>query len=226
MDQESAALNTAAATHSELETSTEDLVREAQRGARAPFEELYRRYYPPVVRRISHLVGPAGAASVHDLAQETFLRAYRALGQLRAGGERCSFAGWVLRIATNAARDHYRQHRRRPWRLWRRADDEQAVAARAQGVDQSYPTLQAVHRALEQISPKLREAVILFELEELSLAEMASLLEVPLHTAASRVRRGREELRAALERMGWQPGAAAVGADSANGAVLCGSELR
>jgi RNA polymerase sigma-70 factor, ECF subfamily len=191
--------------------TSEDLVALARQGDRAAFEELYRRYYPPVTRRLSHLGGPS--APVADLAQETFVQAYRSLARFR--GE-APFSHWVLRIATNIARTHYRRGRRSIWRLWARPEDEQAVPATTSSVDETYPTLHAVHRALDHLSPPLREAVILFELEGLSLAEMAVALEIPLHTAASRVRRGRERLRGALERLGYVAPMAA--------AVLCGGE--
>ena len=92
------------------------------------------------------------------------------------------------------------------------------MACSLKSVDETYPTLRAVHRALGQLSDSLREAVVLFELEGLSLAEMSLELDVPLHTAASRVRRGREKLRRSLERMGYAPLLQSV--------VLCGGEPR
>jgi RNA polymerase sigma-70 factor, ECF subfamily len=194
--------------------SSDELVGEARRGDFAAFEELYRRYYPPVMRRLSHLAGPSGA--VADMAQETFLQAYQGLQHFR--GE-SPFVHWVMRIATNVARSHYRRSHRRLWRLWARPEQEERVPMSLAGVEESYPTLHAVHRALDRLSPPLREAVILFELEELSLAEMAATLQIPLHTAASRVRRGREQLRRVLERMGYAPMMAGT-------AVLCGGEPR
>jgi RNA polymerase sigma-70 factor, ECF subfamily len=190
--------------------TSEELVSRARQGDGGAFEELYRRYYPPVARRLSHLGGPA--APVSDLAQETFAQAYRALGRFRGDSP---FSHWVMRIATNVARTHHRRGRRLLWRLWARPEAEQAVPAPGASVDESYPTLQAVHRALDGLSPALREAVILFELEGLSLAELAATIAVPLHTAASRVRRGREQLRGILERMGYAATPVAA-------AVLCG----
>jgi len=188
--------------------SSEELVARARGGERVAFEELYRRYHRPVARRLSHLGGPS--LPVADLVQECFAQAYRCLARQRPD---CAFGHWVLRIATNVARAHYRRSRRRPWwRLWDRPEREENVPAQGQCVDESYPTLHAVHRALSGLSPALREAVILFELEELSLAEMAATLEIPLHTAASRVRRGRERLRRELERMGCRPGLTPVAA--------------
>lgn len=172
----------------------------AQAGDRAAFEELYSRSYPAVVRRLTHLMGPS--VSVSDMVQETFINAFRGLPRFRGESHFCH---WVLRIATNIARSSYRRSRRSFFRLWERPEEEERVASPLESVDESYPTLHAVHQALRRISPPLREAVVLFELEGLSLAEIASQLELPLHTVASRVRRGREQLRAALERMGFAP---------------------
>jgi RNA polymerase sigma-70 factor (ECF subfamily) len=176
---------------------SELLVSRARLGERAAFEELYRRYYPAVVRRLSHLLGPAGP--VADLVQETFEQALRGLVHLRS--EAC-FGHWLLRIAQNVARAHHRKRRRSLWRLWEQPEQEQEVPARGADADESLPSLRLVHAALERLSPRLREAVVLHELEGLSLAEMAAALEIPLHTAASRLRRGRDRLREELERLG------------------------
>lgn len=181
---------------------TGQLVDRARGGDREAFEEVYRRYYPRVTRRVSFLVGPQGP--VADLVQETFVKAYRGLGSFN--GER-PFGHWVMRIATNTARSHHRRRGRRLWRLWDRAEDAERVPSPVSTVDTSYPDLQAVHRALERLSANLREAVVLHELEGLSLAEIAALLEISINTAASRVRRGRKRLKRALEGMGFSPGA-------------------
>jgi RNA polymerase sigma-70 factor (ECF subfamily) len=194
----------------------EELLALAAVGDRPAFEEIYRRYYPAVVRRLTHLTGPA--IGVGDMVQETFVQVYTGLRQFRGDA---APHHWVLRIATNVARAHYRRRRRLPWRLWDRPEEEAAVVAPGQGVDESYPTLSAVHGALNRMSPALREAVILYELEGLTLAEMGHALRIPLHTAASRVRRGRDRLRRALERMGYVPGR-----ETSGDVALCGSEPR
>lgn len=179
---------------------SEELVARAQAGDRVAFEELYHRFYPAVVKRLTHLMGPS--VSVNDLVQETFVQAYRHLSRFRGEGHFCH---WVLRIASNVARSNYRRTRRSIFRLWERPELEDAVPSPIESVDEAYPTLRAVHQALEQLSPPLREAVVLFELEGMSLAEIASELGVPLHTVASRLRRGRERLRKVLEGMGFAP---------------------
>lgn len=189
------------------------LMERARAGDRPAFEELYRRTYPRVVRRLIYLTGPESA--VLDLVQETFLRAFKGLGRHR--GE-ASFSTWVLGIATNVARTHYRRRRSSIWRLWRRPEDEAQVEYSITPVDETYPHLAAVHQALGKLSAGLRAAVILFELEELSLKEVAVALDIPINTAASRVRRGRHQLRRALERMGFSPAPGTV--------VLCNGEPR
>ncbi len=177
---------------------TEELVALAREGQREPFEALYHRYSPSVARRLTYLTGVAGPVS--DLVQETFVQAFKNLSRLR---DEASFGHWVLRIATNLARTHHRRRARRIWRLWEKADDADRVPSPLASVDAAYPDLQAVHRALDRLSLNLREAVILHELEGLSLAEIASLQDVSLNTVASRVRRGRKRLKGILEGMGF-----------------------
>ena len=91
------------------------------------------------------------------------------------------------------------------------------MPAKGEDLEQSLPSLRLVHAALERLSPRLREAVVLFELEGLSLAEMAVALEIPLHTAASRLRRGREKLRVALQLLGCAAPAGLEGTVAAYG---------
>jgi RNA polymerase sigma-70 factor (ECF subfamily) len=151
-----------------------------------------------------------------DLTQETFARAYRCLASYRGDAP---FLHWLLRICANLARDHQRATKRRVWGLWERPEQEKDVRAAASSVE--YPELVAVHKALAALSPKLKTAVLLFEIEGVSLPELAAQLEVPLHTAASRVRRGREQLRRKLEKMGFE---SATQAPLAASVELCGGQ--
>lgn len=185
----------------DYQLDSEALVRRARQGDRAAFEELYHRFCPAVAGRLSHMLGPS-SPQVSDLVQETFEHAYQNLKRLRDEGQ---FRKWLMRIASNQCRSSFRRNKRSILRLWDRPERQETVASPLQSVDETYPTLHAVHRALGSLSDSLREAVVLFELEGLSLAEMSAELGIPLHTAASRVRRGRERLRKALERMGYAP---------------------
>ena len=167
------------------------LIRSAQSGSRAAFAALYALRHAAVLRRLTHLCGPG--MQVDDLVQDTFIRAYRSLKRFRGA---CPFGWWLLRIATHVARSSRRSVRRSLWRLFAGDDEEAALSDRDASAQ---PELTSVHVALSKLSDKLREAVILHDLEERTLAEIAGELEVPLHTVAARVRRGREQLRALLE---------------------------
>ncbi len=175
-----------------------ELIRAAASGDARAFAKLTERHVAAVARRLSHLVGPGGA--VDDLVQETLIRALRALPRFR--GE-SPLRPWLLRIATSVARDEQRRARRSIWRLFVEPDEiDQALAVDGRGPD-AWADLTTVHRALRRLSPRLAEVVILFELEGASLAEIAADLEVPIDTVGSRLRRGRERLRALLERSGY-----------------------
>ena len=80
------------------------LVREAQRGNRAAFEELVRHYDQAVLRLAMHLTGTEHEAQ--DIYQEAFLKAYKSVGNFRF---ECSFYTWIYRIVTNLCLDHLRQ---------------------------------------------------------------------------------------------------------------------
>jgi RNA polymerase sigma-70 factor (ECF subfamily) len=185
---------------SENEVDADDLLlaRAAAKGDEAAFASLYDHHASSVAKRLSHLLGPTNG--VDDLVQETFVRAMRSLSQFRGD---CSFRHWLLRIATSIARDEQRRTRRSIWKLFTEPDQiEQTLAADVADADR-YADLVAVHRALRQLSPRLREVVVLFELEGESLAEIAAQLEVSVNTVASRLRRGRARLRSLLYRSGY-----------------------
>ncbi len=194
------ALNPLQAEKMATEVSSRVLVSRAREGDREAFEELYLRYHPMVTRRLVHLCGPG--APVADMAQDVFASAYRSLARFR--GE-APVHHWLMRIATNRARTHHRRRATRFWLLWDRPEREDQVPCPLETVDLAYPHLAAVHQALGRLSPRLREAVALFELEGLSLAEMASELGISINTAASRVRRGRNKLKRILQSMGYEP---------------------
>ncbi len=167
-----------------------ELVRAAAHGDRVAFGALYARYRPLVAMRVSYLVGIRG--STDDAVQETFLRAYKALPAFR--GE-CPFEWWLLRIATRVARSERRSLRRSIWRLFVGDAEEETTAQHAPAVAEHYAELALVHEALDHLSPRLREAVIWFELQGLTLKEIADEQGMPLNTVAARVRRGREAMR-------------------------------
>jgi RNA polymerase sigma factor (sigma-70 family) len=173
------------------------LIGAAMRGETAAFSHLYDRHVEVVIRRLSHLSGPSG--NVDDLVQETFLRAMKALPRFR--GE-SPFRHWLLRIAASVAHDDQRRTKRSLWRLFLKPEQLDEAVSPARNAE-AYADLAAVHRALGRLSPRLREVIVLFELEGQPLSEIAAELRVSIHTVGSRLRRGRAQLRQLLAQSGY-----------------------
>ena len=143
-----------------------------------------------------------------DLAQDVFLRVYRTLASYRSahGG----FATWATSVTRNLLIDHYRRTKRD--RVTDSLDDAMPVvenkesAARRPDQQALLGELSAqVQNALTKLSPELREAVILRDLQQLEYAEIQSVLAVPEGTVKSRINRGRIELARILQQMGVRP---------------------
>ncbi|MCB9557691.1 MAG: RNA polymerase sigma factor [Deltaproteobacteria bacterium] len=179
------------------------LLNAARQGDDVALRRLYEVHLAAVVRRVCALGGPRlDSATVADLVQETFARAFERLSSYR---EDAPFAHWLTRIATNVARSHFRRGRRALFALFDRPERLESVPMTMRLADERYLELELLHRALDGLSGRLREAILLHEVEGLSLAETAEVLEVPLHTAASRVRRAREQLRRRLRELDVGP---------------------
>jgi len=160
-------------------------------------------------RRIERLIGRMvrDVDLVPDIAQETFIRAYRALPQFR--GE-SAFYTWLYRIAVNTAKKTLMEMKRDPIvteaaRAGRDDDDDQARpdsepsdAATPDAVLASKQIAAAVNFAVEALSEELRQAITLREIEGLSYEEIAALMNCPIGTVRSRIFRAREAIAARL----------------------------
>jgi RNA polymerase sigma-70 factor (ECF subfamily) len=186
------------------------LVEAAQRGDKRAFELLVAKYQRKIFRLVSRLV--RDAAEVEDVAQEAFIKAYRALPGFR--GE-SAFYTWLYRIAVNTAKNWLAtQGRRAPTST--AADIEEAEtfddAEHLREVDtpdsmlQSKQVAEAVNRAVERLPEDLRQSIVLREIEGMSYEEIAEAMDCPIGTVRSRIFRAREaiatELRPLLERGG------------------------
>ncbi len=143
-----------------------------------------------------------------DLTQEVFLRIYRTLGSYRAthGG----FATWMTSVTRNLLIDHYRRTRRDRMTdsledALPRLETKEAAGRRPDQIALLGELSEQVQRALSKISPELREAVILRDLQGLEYREIQDVLGVPEGTVKSRINRGRIELARLLEPMGLRP---------------------
>ncbi len=143
-----------------------------------------------------------------DMTQEVFLRVYRTLGSYRSahGG----FGTWLTSVTRNLLIDHYRRSRRD--RMTSSLEDElpriEEKSSPVRKPDQAAMAVELstqVQRALQRLSPELREAVILRDLQGLEYREIQDVLQVPEGTVKSRINRGRIELARLLEQMGVRP---------------------
>jgi RNA polymerase sigma-70 factor (ECF subfamily) len=170
----------------------------AQRGDRAAQAVLVERYQRPVFALLSRMVGRDRAA-VEDLAQETFLRALRALPRFSLQGP-ARLSTWILTIATRLALDQLRRKSPRP---------EEAEAAG--GVPRVLPwpdqdahrraVAVALNEAVEALGAPFRAAFLLREVHGLSYDEIARALEIDPGTVKSRLARARAALQEALAEM-------------------------
>lgn len=181
------------------------LVDRAKRGDTRAFEMLVVKYQ----RRIERLVGRMvrDADLVQDIAQESFIRAYRALPQFR--GE-SAFYTWLYRIAVNTAKKALVELKRDPVVIesaMASADDgdetshagnELTDGETPEAVLASKEIASAVNAAVEGLSEELRQAIVLREIEGLSYEEIAEAMNCPIGTVRSRIFRAREAIAAKL----------------------------
>lgn len=191
-------------TSSEAPADEAGLVRDAQRGDAAAFAEIVRRYQH-AVHRVAYAL-TRNDADADDLAQETFVRAYKALDRFRVGEP---LYPWLARIATNLAFSLFRSRKRRPetpleplveaGRQWG-VDDDPADAAAGE------ESRRHMQHAFAQLSPEHQAVLTLRVVEDLSYEDIARTLNVPVGTVMSRLSRARAELKTRLAvRTGEQP---------------------
>jgi RNA polymerase sigma-70 factor (ECF subfamily) len=175
----------------------QELVRRVQRGDSAAFDLLVRKYQ----HRIAGLIGRyiADWSECQDVAQETFLRAYRAIGNFRGDAQ---FYTWLHRIAVNTAKNHLVAHGRRPRTDDIDIEDAEQFASSMRLRDNDTPERelmrqqleQTVVRAVEALPEELRTAITLREVEGLSYEEIATKMDCPIGTVRSRIFRAREAI--------------------------------
>jgi RNA polymerase sigma-70 factor, ECF subfamily len=181
------------------------LVERVQRGDKRAFDMLVLRHQHKVLRLINGYIKDSHAAM--DVAQETFIKAYRALGNFRGDS---SFYTWLYRIAINTAKNYLVSQGRRP--LLRSAggdddeDDGPSIDELVSDVETPEALLQrdqvqgAVAAAIAGLASELRAALLMRELEGMSYEEIAVALDCPIGTVRSRIFRAREAVANRLRR--------------------------
>ena len=174
-----------------------DLVRAAQGGDAKAFAEVVHRYQRAVYRVAYGLT--RNPSDADDLAQETFVRAYQALGRFRVGEP---LYPWLARITTNLAFSLHRRRKRRPetaieplveaGQQWGVEDDPAERLAQKEN-------RQLLESAFAEFGPEHQAVLVLRVTQDLSYEEIARTLRVPIGTVMSRLARARIELRRRLE---------------------------
>ena len=181
----------------------QQLVERVQRGDKGAFDLLVSKYQRKIFRLLSRLI--RDQAEVEDIAQEAFIKAYRALPNFRGDS---AFYTWLYRIAINTAKNHLvSQGRRAPTTT--EADIEEAETfddgehlRDLNTPDSMLLTKQvgeAVNRAIDQLPEDLRTAIVLREIEGLSYEEIAESMNCPIGTVRSRIFRAREAIAQELK---------------------------
>lgn len=179
--------------------SDQALVQRVQNGDQQAFELLVAKYQRRIFRLISRFV--RDPATAEDIAQETFLRAYRAIGRFRGESQ---FYTWLYRIAVNTAKRSALAGSRDPV-LQENAtqqESEEPFARQEQlttldtpeAVMASREIADTVNAAMDALPDELRTAIALREIEGLSYDEIAQLMGCPVGTVRSRIFRAREAI--------------------------------
>jgi RNA polymerase sigma-70 factor (ECF subfamily) len=185
----------------------QQLVERVQRGDKAAFDLLVVKYQRKIFRLLSRLI--RDTAEIEDVAQEAFVKAYRALPNFRGDS---AFYTWLYRIAINTAKNYLvSQGRRAPTSTQADVEDAETFDDGDHLRDLNTPDSmlvtkqvgEAVNRAIDKLPEDLRTAIVLRELEGLSYEEIAESMQCPIGTVRSRIFRAREaialELRPILD---------------------------
>jgi RNA polymerase sigma-70 factor (ECF subfamily) len=181
--------------------SDEELVEACQAGEVSAFDVLVARWEDRIRGAAYRFLGSEEEAK--DVAQEAFLKAYRALGGFK---REARFSSWLYQIATNLCRDRLRRRRTRAAVSLEELEETGPVIVEARpGAHEQLlqrDLARLVRRAVLALSEEQREVVILKEYQGLTFLEIAQALDVPVSTVKTRLYRGLGQLRLRLEREG------------------------
>lgn len=188
----------------EEQASDQSLVQRVQQGDRRAFDVLVLRYQQRIVKLIMRYVHDPVEAQ--DVAQEAFIKAYRALPTFRGDS---AFYTWLHRIAINTAKNHLVSLKRRPVDYSLDLQDPENYEANARLRDEDSPEglvmqqelQQVVAQAIASLPEELRTAIMLREIDGLSYEEIASTMECPIGTVRSRIFRAREAIDGSIAAM-------------------------
>ncbi|HZO97118.1 MAG TPA: sigma-70 family RNA polymerase sigma factor [Gaiellaceae bacterium] len=189
-----------------------DVLRQAQRGDERAFALIVHAYETPIFNYVYRIVGDRALAE--DLTQDVFVRVYQALPRFSL---RCKFTTWLFQVTKNRVLDELRARERRPQGTVALED-----APRLEVVDppvERVEAIEAVWRAVRELNPDLKMALLLRDVAGLPYNEIADSLEITLSTVKWRIFKAREEVQLALAREGIDLGTVAAGTARSYGAA-------
>lgn len=179
------------------QASDRKLVERVQKGDKGAFDLLVLKYQHKVVNLVMRYVRDPELSQ--DIAQEAFIKAYRALPRFRGDS---AFYTWLYRIAVNTAKNHLAAMRRRPKDIELDLQDPEQYDLHAklketdtpEGITLSNELRETVERAIAALPDDLRMAIVLREFEGMSYEEIAQTMECPVGTVRSRIFRARDAI--------------------------------
>jgi RNA polymerase sigma-70 factor (ECF subfamily) len=179
------------------QASDKKLVERVQKGDKGAFDLLVLKYQHKIVNLIMRYVRDPELAL--DIAQEAFIKAYRALPRFRGDS---AFYTWMYRIAVNTAKNHLAAQRRRPMDIELDLQDPEQYDLHAklketdtpEGLALGNELKETVERAIAALPEDLRTAIVLRELEGMSYEEIAQTMDCPVGTVRSRIFRARDAI--------------------------------
>src|SRR4051812_24488906 len=191
-----------------LEQPDVDVLRRAQRGDERAFATIVRQYEKPIFNYVVRLTGDRGVAE--ELTQEVFMRVFQGLPRFSL---RCKFTTWLFQVTKNRVLDELRARERRP-RACVNLEDVPTLEVLDRPVEEG-ETIDAVWRAVHDLNPDLKMALLLRDVVGLPYNEIADSLEITLATVKWRIFKAREEVQLALVREGLAVGEPAAAAGPA-----------
>ena len=182
-----------------------ELVARVQAGDKQAFDLLVLKYQRKIMRLLSRMI--RDQAEVEDVAQEAFIKAYRALPQFRGDS---AFYTWLYRIAINTARNWLSSNSRRPSTPSSYENEDGETFNEMDNLtDNTTPEselasrqiAQTVNKAIEDLPEDLRTAIVLREIEGMSYEDIAQAMNCPIGTVRSRIFRAREAIATKLRPM-------------------------
>ena len=175
----------------------EDLVLRVQQGDKSAFDLLVIKYQHKIIQLVNRYVKDPSEAQ--DVAQEAFIKAYRALGNFRGDS---AFYTWLYRIAINTAKNYLVSRSRRSSDYQVDIQDAEALenAPQLQGMETperlllNQEIIDTIKTAIDKLPEEMRTAIMLREFEGMSYEEIAEAMDCPVGTVRSRIFRAREAI--------------------------------